>query len=146
MDPAASAPRAPGSNCCWCRGNETLYAESCGRGEERGAEQVHLGSNPGLLSDPIDATQAQTPKVCVTDAAVFANRLGAEVSACCVPGPWELVGTRPLRASEVVTHGDKKTPGNGLGEVRTPPGLGDSGSPISSLPCLSAASVSPSAQ
>lgn len=54
-------------------------------------------------------------EVWVPNAAVSANRLGAEVSAGCVSGPWERVGTRPLRASEEVTHGDQKTPGNGAG-------------------------------
>lgn len=51
----------------------------------------------------------------------------AEVSSGCVLGPWERVGTRSLRVSWEVTHGDKKTPGNEPGDIRTPPGLGDCG-------------------
>ncbi|XP_027458888.2 translation initiation factor IF-2-like [Zalophus californianus] len=64
------------------------------------------------------------------------HQLGAEVSAGCVAGPWERVGTRPLSAIEEVTHGDKETPGNGLGEVRAPPGLGESGPPEVGFPAL----------
>lgn len=58
----------------------------------------------------------------------------AEVSAGCVLGPWEHVGTRSLKESWEVTHGDKKTPGNETGDIRTPPGLGDCGSARSALP------------
>lgn len=68
-------------------------------------------------------------EVRVPDAVVSATRLGAEVSAGSVPCSWEQVRTRPLRASEEVTHGDKETPGAGPGEVRTPPWLGYSGAP-----------------
>lgn len=35
-----------------------------------------------------------------------------------------------------MTHGDKETPGNRPGEVRTPPGLGDSGAPEVPCPAL----------
>ena len=66
----------------------------------------------------------------------------AEVSSGCVPGPWERVGTRSLRVSWEVTHGDKKTPGNKSGDIRTPPGLGDCGSARSPFP-TSPRSLSP---
>lgn len=58
----------------------------------------------------------------------------AEVSAGCVLGPWEHVGTRSLKESWEVTHGDKKTPGNKTGDIRTTPGLGDCGSARSPFP------------
>ena len=66
----------------------------------------------------------------------------AEVSSGCVLGPWERVGIRSLRVSWEVTHGDKKTPGNEPGDIRTPPGLGDCGSARSPF-SLSTVSVPP---
>lgn len=68
----------------------------------------------------------------------------AEVSSGCVLGPWERVGIRSLRVSWEVTHGDKKTPGNESGDIRTPPGLGDCGSARSPFP-TSPRSLSPRA-
>ncbi|CAD7677764.1 unnamed protein product [Nyctereutes procyonoides] len=96
-----------------------------------GPRQVHrpplpaaLRSNPcGLRPDPCGRGPRRLR---------VRHRLGAEVSAGCVPpppGPWERVGTHPFRAIEEVTHGDKETPGNGTGAVRAPPGLGDRGAP-----------------
>lgn len=70
------------------------------------------------------------------DAVVSATRLGAEVSAGSVPCSWEQVRTRPLRARKEVTHGDKETPGDGPGEVRTPPWLGYTGAPEGPLRAL----------
>lgn len=83
-------------------------------------------------------------EVGVPKAAAAADRPRAEVSAGCVLGPWECVGTRSLRVSWEVTHGDKKTPGDEPGDIRTPPGLGDCGSARGLFPA-SPRSLSPHA-
>lgn len=82
-------------------GLKPLNAEVSGRGgntepsrfiwDPLRAQQVHLGSATGRLSDPICTTPAQTPEVWVPYAVASANRLGSEVSAGCVPSSWEQV-------------------------------------------------------
>lgn len=126
-------PRSPPYKHGWDEGGRGPGAAGSRRGEdpvrggvrqghERRTGNVRVGSALGGLSDPMR-------EVWVPDAVVAATRLGAEVSAGCVLCSWEQVRTRPLRASEEVTHGDKETPGDGPGEVRTPPWLGYSGAP-----------------
>ena len=88
-----------------------------------------MRSIPERFSDPIGAVPRTRTEVGVPSA--------AEVSADCVLGPWEHVGTCSLKESWEVTHGDKTTPGSETGDIRTPPGLGDCGSARSPFPaCL----------
>lgn len=128
------APRTPGAVSVSGERLEPLSAklrEGRGTRSRAGSSAIRSGAAPGSTRCRLPAPRSRFPTP------PCPPPLGAEVSAGCVPGPWERVGTRPFRAIEEVTHGDKETPGNEPGEVRAPPGLvGDSGAPEVSFPAL----------
>lgn len=110
-------------------GLKPLYAEVSGRG----GTSIRAGSS-AIRSPAARIQSVPPPPRPLRSGSPAPSRPLSDQSGLCP----QLLGTSlntSLRVSEV-THGDKETPGNGPGEVRTPPRLGDSGAPEVPFPAL----------